>query len=224
VIDALISSKVRIALLRLFLLNPTTTYHARGLTKLIDATYNAIWKELQNLERAGFVVSEAAFHLRAYRINPNCPILSELRSIFLKTTALGDALRPILGAANNVRAAFVYGSAATADFDADSDIDLMVIGDVTLTAFAARISAAEKELGRSINYVLYSEREWNEKRRKREPFVENVLAGPKVFLKGDEAALRKTDSTETHQAVSRQIRRNQAAAQTRRPRPRHRGA
>lgn len=221
---ALFISHVRIALLRLFVLNPTTSYHARGLTKLIDAHYNAIWKELQNLERAGLVESEASPHFKAYRLNPHCPILPELRSIFLKTTALGDTLRPILDTAQKVRAAFVYGSAATQDFDADSDIDLLVIGAVTLTDFAARVSAAEKELGRSINYILYSEREWGEKRRKHEAFVENVLAAPKIFLKGDEAALRKTDSTKSHQALSSPTRRNQTAAQARRARPRHRRA
>jgi hypothetical protein len=98
-------------------MNPTTTYHARGLTKLIDAHYNAIWKELQNLERAGLVESEATAHLRAYRLNPNCPI-----------------------------------------------------------------------------------------------------------HKGDEAALRKTDSAKTHQSLSGETRRNKAAAETRRARPRNRGA
>lgn len=215
-LDALFTSHVRIALLRLFLLNPTSSFYARGLTERIGAHYNAIWKELRNLERAGLVESEAAPHLKVYRLNPNCPILPELRSIFLKTTALGDVLRPILDMAKKVRVAFVYGSAATPDFDANSDIDLLVIGNVKLTAFAATIAAAEKELGRSINYILFGEREWKEKRRKREAFIENVLAAPKIFLKGDEAALRKIDSTKAHQALSSEPRRNQKAAETRR--------
>jgi hypothetical protein len=80
-----------------------------------------------------------------------CPIIPELRAIFFKTSALGDALRPLLAPPANAQAAFVYGSAATEDFDAHSDIDLMVIGDIPLLDLAARVAKLEKELERSIN-------------------------------------------------------------------------
>jgi hypothetical protein len=57
-LNALFSSRVRVALLRLFLLNPDAPFHAQSLSAQIGARYSAVWKELVNLERAGIVVSE----------------------------------------------------------------------------------------------------------------------------------------------------------------------
>src|SRR5581483_2755595 len=77
-VNALFSSRVRVALLRLFLLNPDAPFHAQSLSAQIGARYSAVWKELVNLERAGIVASEKTASARLYRLIcgapsfPNC--------------------------------------------------------------------------------------------------------------------------------------------------------
>jgi hypothetical protein len=67
----------------------------------------------------------------------------------------------------------------------------MIVGDVALDQLAPVITILEKELNRSINYVIYSEDEWNEKRTTNDPFWENVINSLKIILIGENHALRQ---------------------------------
>src|SRR5437773_12256625 len=105
-LEALFSSRVRIQLLSIFVLHPDSPLHALPLAKRIGAHYSAVWKELRNLERAGFLTSESSARLKHYRLNPSYPILPELRGIILKTVGLGDSLRQQLAGFAGIEAAF----------------------------------------------------------------------------------------------------------------------
>src|SRR5581483_4013515 len=214
----LFSSRVRVRLLQVFLLNPDMPFHARQLARQIPAQYNAVWKELNHLERAGILSSESRANIKEYRLNPSYPLIPELRSMVLKTVAFGDTVRQALAGLPKVQAAFIYGSAANGDFNYDSDVDLMVIGEVDLLKFAPRIANLEKDLGREINYIIYTPREWRAKQARRDPFIMNVLKAPKLMLIGSEDALRSTSPAKAHQPLSSLAARNQGAPQTRRPR------
>ncbi len=220
-LQSLFSSRVRVRLLTIFLLNPDSHFHASALTQKVGAQYNAVWKELNNLEQVGLLLSESSANTKAYRLNSRFPILPELRAIILKTVGLGDAIRQAF-ASLNVDVAFIYGSFAAGDIDRQSDIDVMIIGKVALTQFAPVIARLEKDLGRAVNYVAYTSEEWREKLDAQEPFIQNVLAGPKIMLIGDQDALRATRTTRTHQAVQGTPRRNSKVAKGRRARSRRR--
>jgi predicted nucleotidyltransferase len=221
-LEALFSSRVRVRLLTIFLLNPEMSFHASALAQTVGAQYSAVWKELSNLERAGLLLSESSAHTKAYRVNPRCPILPELRAIVLKTVGAGDAIRQAFADLGTIDAAFIYGSFAAGDLDRQSDIDVMIIGKVNLTRLASVIARLEKDLGRAVNYIAYTPEEWAEKRRAREPFVTNVLASPKIMLIGDEDALRAARTTRARQALPGAPRRNPPVAKGRRARSRRR--
>lgn len=210
---------MRVRLLTIFLLSPDSQFHARPLTRLVGAHYNAIWKELKNLERIGLLLSQTSPTIKSYRLNPHFPILPELRAIILKTAGVGDAIRQALSQFNDVQAAFIYGSFAAGDMDNASDIDLMVIGSIDLSRFAPLVSKLEKGLGREVNYVAYSTSEWREKIQKRDAFVANILVAPKIMLIGSEDALRSTHRPKTHQTLQGAARGGQAALKPRRARP-----
>lgn len=222
VLEALFSSRVRVRLLTIFLLNPGSRFHARALARMVEAQYSAIWKELNNLERVGLLLSESSANAKSYQLNPRFSILPELRSIILKTAGAGDMIRRELEGFGQVEAAFVYGSFAAGDADHQSDIDLMLVGKVDLVRLAPIIARLEKDLGRAVNYTACTPEEWREKQRKREPFVANVLNSPKVMLIGDEDALRTTRAARANQALQGSSRRNSKATKGRSARSRHR--
>ena len=88
-----------------------------------------------------------------------------------------------------VKEAFIYGSYASGEADAGSDLDLMIIGEIDLSQLAPVISALERELNRPINYSFYPEKEWNEKAATNDSFWENVTKGKKVVLIGGDRVL-----------------------------------
>jgi len=88
-----------------------------------------------------------------------------------------------------VKSAFIYGSYASGEADARSDLDLILIGNVELSQFSALVSQLENELNRPINYVIYTEDEWKAKKQGGDPFVHNVMQSPKVFIIGRKYSL-----------------------------------
>jgi predicted nucleotidyltransferase len=194
----LFSSRVRVALLTHFFTHPDEPFYARELARRLDAHYNAVWRELNNLEALGLLTSERQASIKVYRLDRAFPIYEELKRIVLKTTGLGQVLRQDLGRLGSVEWAFVYGSVAAGIEDLRSDIDLMLVGQVDLMALSEVVARLEEQLGRAINYVVVSSHELMDRLAEGEPFLANVLAGPKIMLIGEENGLREAAATAAH--------------------------
>src|SRR6202012_5169639 len=73
-----------------------------------------------------------------YQANRNHPVFTELHALVAKTTGIFQVLRSALEPlAKQVSFAFVYGSIARGEESSGSDVDLMVIGEVTLDEMLA---------------------------------------------------------------------------------------
>lgn len=92
---------------------------------------------------------------------------------------------------DRISIAFVYGSIARGEENSESDVDLMIIGNVTLDEILAHITPVERDLGRSINPTVYSLQEFKSKLRDGNHFLKSVVRSKNVFLIGDEDELRK---------------------------------
>lgn len=189
VIEKLFSSRVRAKVLASFYLSPGIRLNAHELTLSLNENYNAVWKELSLLESLGILTSERQGRVKIYLVNPKCPIMEELSSIFLKTTGVGYLISNRLRNMGNIKLAFIFGSYAARDGDIDSDLDLMIIGDVNLRDFSDLIAEVEKEIKRPVNYVIRSVSDWEEKKIEKDPFTMNILQAPKIMLIGENHAL-----------------------------------
>jgi len=176
-LERLFSSRVRIQLLSAFLLHPEEPHHIRALASKVDAHYSAVWRELKNLEKAGLLRSESVGGRKLYQLNPEFPILSELRRILLKTVGAGDLLRKVLSRFEGIEAAFIFGSFAEGEQDAESDLDLMILGEVDL----AKLSPVVE--------VLFTKDEWESRLAEGDAFASDVRDGSKVMLIGKQDAL-----------------------------------
>ena len=185
ILEKLFSSKVRINLLATFLLNPGVAFSAWELTSRHSTHYSAVWKELANLELIGVITLHGNIgRQKRYILNQDCPIITDLQSIFVKTVGVGDQLRPIVIDENRIAVAFIYGSTATGEFDILSDIDLMIIGNLELLDILPQVASVEQIIGRSINVTIFSRAEWLSAKEEKRPFVMNVIHSPKIILKG----------------------------------------
>jgi predicted nucleotidyltransferase len=94
-------------------------------------------------------------------------------------------------ASKQINLAFIFGSVANRTEDRASDIDVMVIGDITFGDVVDLLSSAEKTLGREVNSVVYPVQEFQQKVKSDHHFVKSVLEGEKIFLIGDESELNR---------------------------------
>jgi predicted nucleotidyltransferase len=109
----------------------------------------------------------------------------------LKTVGLAvplqEALAPL---AQQISAAFVYGSVAKGSDTAKSDIDLMVVSDSLAYAdLFAVLETAAARLGRPVNPTVYCRQDFAKRIRQGNAFVTRVLAQPKLWLIGEEDAI-----------------------------------
>jgi len=193
----LFSSRVRVKLLTIFLTNPDARFYTRELSRLLDESPYAVQRELRRLKSVGLLEVEPEANIKYYAVDKSCPIYPELKSIVLKTTGLGDALREGLTKLGNVERAFVHGSVAAGEEDSLSDIDLMLVGEVDLLELSEITARLEGQLGREINYMALTPAELSQRIADGDPFTENVLSGPKIILIGDKDALRQAAGTTT---------------------------
>ena len=130
-----------------------------------------------------------------FQPHPDCPFLTELQGLMLKTVGLVDVLREVLEPfTNRIDWAFVYGSIARSEELASSDVDLMLIGRVGLADIAPVLRQAEGRLNRPVNPTLYSREEFATKLAARHTFLHTVLNGAKLFILGDPHELAATFS------------------------------
>lgn len=146
-------------------------------------------RELKQLVGAGLVDREASGNQVYFSANRDAPIFPELRAILEKTAGAGEVLRAALApiiAQGRINIALIYGSVATGAQTAGSDVDLLVVGDVTLADLIPAIRTAEARLHREVNPSVYPPKEFRLKLARGAPFLTRMVAGPKLFVIGDE--------------------------------------
>jgi hypothetical protein len=177
------------ALLAEFALSPEESFYQRELVRRTGGSLYLVQRELKRLERAGLIVREERGRQVEYHYDVSSPAAAGLRDAVLKTFALGGRLAADLSGVEGIRAAFVFGSIASGAESPESDLDILVIGDLGLRDAAKHVMPTVRSLGREPNIVVIPESEWRDRVAAGEHFVTTVLSEPKIWLVGDDAQL-----------------------------------
>ena len=185
--------KVRQRVLQLLYGKPDQLFYTNEIIRLSDSGTGAVQRELVKLSDIGLIKSEVFGNQKRYQANQSSPLFVDLRNIILKTFGLSDILREALTPLTaQIQFAFIYGSIASGQDTAKSDIDLMVISDtLTYAEIFPLLEKPQKKLGRQINPAFYSKMDWIKKHKSKNHFVLQVIQKPKIFLIGMENEFKK---------------------------------
>jgi predicted nucleotidyltransferase len=115
-----------------------------------------------------------------------------MRTLLAKTVGVVELLRGALEPlSKDISVALVYGSVARQEETSASDVDLMIVGKVSLDHVLSLMPAVEASLRRQVNVTVYSRSEFKSKLATGNDFLNSVLKGTTVLLIGDEEELRK---------------------------------
>ncbi len=184
-LERLFTSRTRVKILTLFMMNPGHDFFLREISRLIHENYNSVRRELKNLEDLGLLISKKQGNLKYFSIETHYPIYPELRNIIMKTEGVSNYAKDLLSQVSGVEVAFIYGSFASAEADKGSDLDLFIVGDVNEDELLKKISSLEEMVNREINYFLITTDELKARSKKEDAFLYNVLEGPKIMIIGD---------------------------------------
>jgi len=184
--------KTRQGILAATFVQPEKAWYVSELARRLGVPSSSLQRELQDLTEAGILKSHRQGRMVYYQANGESPLFPDLRGLLLKTAGLvdilADALKPLR---TKIPLAFVYGSIASGQERSDSDIDLMVVGDVSPVDLAVPLRHARELLGREINPTIYSSAEFGKRRMAKDHFLTEVLTKPRLLVLGSEHELDK---------------------------------
>ncbi len=189
-LGSIFHAKSQILILKLFFLNPTKEFHLSDIARRTDLTSPAVSKEMTNLTRVNLVTRRDQGNLSFYRINTKSIIFDEMKRIFLKYEIFSELLSKEL-AREATKYALIYGSFAKGTEKEGSDIDLLVIGDAKEEYLLKTIPKIERNTGREINFILWTEKEFFEKIKKNIPLIKEIFKTPVIMIVGDEDEFKR---------------------------------
>jgi DNA-binding transcriptional ArsR family regulator len=186
VLGRLLGSEGRAKVLEALLLGTPGRFYVRELARRLDLAGTAVSRELAALAQLGLAVRERDGRRVYYQANGRAAVTADLRAVILKLGSVVEAMRQALDRhGDSIRWAFVHGSLAAGTATADSDVDLVVVGEVAPSEVHELLRPVGQALGREINPFVLTPREFREKRRVKNHFLDRVLSGPMIDLIGD---------------------------------------
>ena len=182
--------KTRQALLSLLYGRANEEHPPENLIELAGLGRGTVQRELEFLARAGVVRRTVRGRQVYFQANADCPIYAELHGLVVKTAGVADALRSALApVAARIRVAFIYGSMAKGTERRASDVDVMVIGDLSFEEASEALARVQKSLGREVNPSVYAPADFRMKLAAKNNFLRTVMNSEKIFLIGNEHEL-----------------------------------
>jgi len=190
ILDKLIGSKGRVALLITLLDGKQRRVHIRELARNSGLSAPSLMREAKSLVKIGLLREERNGNRVDYLANVASPLYAVLSELVAKTAGAEIALKEAFSDSDN-DVVFIYGSRAKGMERTDSDYDVLVIGREGLRKTVARAGAVANRIGVEVNPYVITTEEFKQRISSGDHFLKEVMASQKIFLKGDEDELAR---------------------------------
>lgn len=182
-------SKVRVKMIHLFFRNPNQLYYVRQITREIDEEINAVRRELERMTSAGMLKSEQRGNRLYYFLNKQYDFYPELLRLAVKSSGLGFEIKKHRKAIGNPKYVTFSGKFAQYRARGRDEVDILLVGEIKMQELQPLIQAEEKLRGHEINYTVMTTEEFEFRKTRRDPFVNEILTSGRIMIIGDEDAL-----------------------------------
>lgn len=183
-LDHLFISKVRIKALQYFFFNKEPI-HLRAAVRELNEEINAVRRELSRMAEIGLLTLDSRGNKKYFMMNPDFLFYEELLSMMHKSFGLGGEIVRLGSKLGQIQFAVItqgftrnqpYGSHA---------MDLIVVGDnVDMNEIDSLVTKEEQKMKRHINYTVLSPRDFDIRKKRRDPFMMELLMQERVMLIG----------------------------------------
>ena len=183
--------KVRRKVLSTFVLNPERSFYLLELIRFLNCGRGAVQREVTRLSESGIITRTKVGNQVHFSANINNLIYRELRSIFSKTTGLVFLLSTNLkSCSDQLGMAFIYGDYARGTAEANTPLNLIVIGDTTMDTVKACTVDFANETARDLHITVLTSSELKRRLVSRDKIIREILADNRIFLFGGEKELQ----------------------------------
>ena len=154
-LEELITSKTRLRLLIKFFISQANRGYLNGLAAEMGESTNAIRKELNHLQGAGYLEKVKVDNKVEYKANAKHPLYDVLRKVVLKHLGLEDVVEKVLERMGSVKEIILVGDYAKG-IDSGK-IEIFLIGEQLNMDYIAQLEEKiEKLIKRKISFYLAS--------------------------------------------------------------------
>jgi predicted nucleotidyltransferase len=185
-IGSALFGKTRRAILSLLFSNPDSSFYVRQIVRTVGVGHGTIQRELYRLSRVHIIKRIVNGNQVFYQADEECPIFKELEAVITKTAGVAEVIREALMLEYElINVAFIYGSYASLKENRGSDVDVMIVGDISFSRSVELLKDAQKKLDREINPVVMKREEFNDRLVNGHYFIRDVLNKPVIYIVGD---------------------------------------
>lgn len=190
-VSRLFATSTLVRLLTVFLMEEKADFYQSELVQRTGSSLGSVQRELARLSEVGLIRCRKKGNRSYYQARPDHPAFPDLANLFVKTIALGDVLRRRFASIPGIQLAFLFGSVARGEEQPESDIDLFLVTDLSLKQLSPMLEEVQLRLRREVNAVVFPPEELQKKWQEQNHFLLEIIGAPKIFLVGDEHALRR---------------------------------
>lgn len=187
-------SKVRVKLLQIFFDNPNELYYVRQLVRRTGEEINAVRRELERLEKVGFLKKEPRGNRLYYWLNKSSLYFDDLASMMAKNVGLGKEIIKNRNKLGKISYVLLSGKFVKRISRREDEVDVLIVGDVVMPELTALVRAEETRRDQEINYTVMTNQEFGFRKQRRDPFLLSILSSSKIIIIGDEEKMLETPS------------------------------
>jgi len=177
-----IKSKVAEKLLGYYSLNPTARHYINELARILHLDPANLDKQLKKLELEGLFSSQTQGNLKYFFLNINYPLFEEFKKTYAFKYGVERKISQALRNLEGLEAGYIFGSYAKNNFGAQSDIDILLIGDHSSLEAKRKLAKLESEFSRELNVIDMTQQELSKRKKQKDEFVENLFKNKMIKI------------------------------------------
>lgn len=179
-LEHLFSSRTRVKLLQLFLINEEKPYFIREMGRKIKEHVNSTRRELSNLEKVGLVKSYGQRRKKYYQVNKDFFLYPELKALIFKAQVLME--KNFLKKINRVgRIKFLCLTGFFSGLE-DTLTDILIVGSVNRRRLKKLIKDFQDNFDHEIHYTIFSQKEFDYRSNLTDRFLYHILENKKIVV------------------------------------------
>jgi predicted nucleotidyltransferase len=189
VLENILSSKSKIAILRALIANPAREYTIEEIARMTKISLGTVFPALRGMVETRIILSRKVGRSQLYYINEQHMLFGEIKALFNKEVTVPlDIAKDFVSilCKTNIRNIVLFGSSARGEFNEHSDIDILVVytRKKPENIVEGAIDILLKKYDANLVPIFLSVDEVKERLKKLDPFIVTVLSEGKI-LHGD---------------------------------------
>jgi predicted nucleotidyltransferase len=186
------SNQTMIDVLLFFLLHPDEEAYLARIVRTTNKALIQVQRTIKCLLKTGLIQKIKRAKKTFYKVDTEHLAFDDLRNMALKAKIWSSDFKEDRDRfASKANFGFIYGSIAKGAHTSSSDLDIFLIGNLTLHDVSKFMSHLGRELFREVNIVIYTPEEMHAAIEQENSFILEVIKSPKIWLFGSKNEFEK---------------------------------